>query len=101
MDNYDVLILPSHREGYPGVIIEAFALGMPVIATKLPGIMEMCENNKNALLIDIKNSQQLVQAIHSIDNEKYQVLHSHAQKSFENFNSFYQTDLFLKRIKEI
>ena len=99
MDNYDVLILPSHREGYPGVIIEAFALGMPVIATKLPGIMEMCEDNKNALLIDIKNSQQLVQAIHSIDNERYQILHNHAQKSFENFNSFYQTDLFLERIK--
>jgi len=47
MDKYDVLLLPSYREGYPGVIIEAFALGIPVIATKLPGILEMCEDKKN------------------------------------------------------
>ena len=98
MDTYDVLILPSHREGYPGVIIEAFALGIPVIATKLSGIMEMCQDNKNSLLIEVKDTQQLIQAIQNIDNKNYQILHKNAQKSFENFNSHYQTNLFLKHI---
>ena len=98
MNKYDVLILPSHREGYPGVIIEAFALGIPVIATKLPGIMEMCQDNKNSLLIEAKDSQQLIQAIKNIDNENYQILHKNAKKSFKNFNSYYQTNLFLKHI---
>lgn len=99
MDKYDVLILPSHREGYPGVIIEAFALGIPVIATKLPGIMEMCENNQNSILIDVKNSQQLLEAIKSITDEQYIKLHQNAKKAFKNFNSHTQTTLFLERIK--
>ncbi len=98
MNSYDVLILPSHIEGYPGVIIEAFALGMPVIATKLQGIMEMCTDNKNSLLIDVQKPEQLLEAIKSIDNEKYDHLHKGAIESFSNFNSHIQTDLFLKRI---
>ena len=98
MDKYDVLILPSHREGYPGVIIEAFARGIPIIATKLQGIMEMCEDNKNSLLIDIKESQQLVRAIKSIDNQKYQYLQKGAIQAFSNFNNKEQTLLFLSSI---
>ncbi len=98
MDRYDVLILPSYKEGYPGVIIEAFALGIPVIATKLPGIMEMCEHNQNSILIDSKSSQQLLEAIKSIDDKIYSHLQKGAIKSFSNFNSRIQTNLFLKHI---
>ena len=98
MDKYNVLILPSHREGYPGVIIEAFALGIPVIATKLSGIMEMCQDNKNALLIDVKKPQQLLNAIKSINKEQYFHLQQEAAKTFINFNSQIQTNLYLKKI---
>ena len=101
MDLYDILILPSHREGYPGVIIEAYALSMPVIATKLAGILEICEHNKNALLVDVKNTQQLIEAIKSLDNAKYHILQKNAQKMFKHFNSRIQTELFLKRINLI
>lgn len=98
LDSYDVLILPSHREGYPGVIIEAFSLGIPVIATKLQGISEMVEDGMNGLLIDVKSSAQLKNAIESINYETYAVLSENALKSFSNFNSEEQTNLFLKRI---
>jgi len=98
LNTYDVLILPSYREGYPGVIIEAFSLGIPVIATKLEGIMEMVEENINGLLIDVKNSQQLKDAIESITQEQYTILSNNALKSFSNFDSSEQTNLFLKKI---
>ena len=98
LDTYDILILPSHREGYPGVIIEAFSLGIPVIATKLQGVMEMIEDGVNGLLIDIKNAQQLKSAIESIDKQAYDLLSQNALKSYLYFNSQEQTSLFLKRI---
>ena len=101
MNQYDVLVLPSHREGYPGVIIEAFSLGIPIIATKLSGIMEMCEDNKNALLIDVKQPKQLLTAIQSIEKELYIKLQKESAKSFMNFNSKIQTDLFLERINRV
>jgi glycosyltransferase involved in cell wall biosynthesis len=37
----DVLLLPSHREGLPGVVLEALASGVPVLATDLPGLREL------------------------------------------------------------
>lgn len=99
LNNYDVLILPSHREGYPGVIIEAFSLGIPVIATKLEGILEMVEDNKNGFLFNTGNIEQLVKCIENTNMENYDRLSLEAQKSFVNFNSDIQTNNFLKRIE--
>jgi glycosyltransferase involved in cell wall biosynthesis len=36
-----VLLLPSRREGLPGVVLEALAAGVPVLATRLPGLSEL------------------------------------------------------------
>lgn len=58
----DVLILPSYREGVPNVVLESFASGTPVIATKVGGIPEVVTSD-TGLLIDAKNSQQLYNAI--------------------------------------
>jgi glycosyltransferase involved in cell wall biosynthesis len=41
--NYDALVLPSYAEGYPGVIIEAFAAGLPVVVSNLTSISEMVD----------------------------------------------------------
>ncbi len=98
MVNYDVLLLPSYREGYPGVLIEAMSLGLPAIATNLEGIKEMIEDEKNGLLIDVKSSKQLEKAIVEISEKQYIDLSKNALKSFNNYDSVEQTDLFLKRI---
>jgi glycosyltransferase involved in cell wall biosynthesis len=39
----DVLLLPSHWEGQPGVVLEALAAGVPVVANDLPGVREIAE----------------------------------------------------------
>jgi len=98
MNKYDILLLPSYREGYPGVIIEAFSLGIPVIATKLEGIKEMIKDKKNGLLIDKKSAKQLKKAIMEINENQYSDLSKNALKSFNNYDSVQQTNLFLKRI---
>ena len=98
LNKYDVLLLPSYKEGYPGIIIEAFSLGIPVIATKLTGIMEMVDNKKDGLLIDPHNSDQLVEAINKIDKDLYRKLSDEARKSFDNFNSKVQIEHFIKNI---
>lgn len=52
LSRYDVLVLPTkwHSEGYPGVIIEAMSLGLPVIATRFRAIPELVEDRANGLL---------------------------------------------------
>lgn len=59
----DVFVLPSHREGLPRSIIEAMAMGKPIIATNIRGCREQVFPNKNGLLVEKENTDQLSIAI--------------------------------------
>ena len=56
-------ILPSHREGLPGSLMEAAACGRAMIATDVPGCREIVINNQTGLLVGIEDPQALAQAI--------------------------------------
>lgn len=46
----DVLVLASHSEGLPVVVMEALAAGVPVVATAVGGIPELIDDNRNGIL---------------------------------------------------
>jgi glycosyltransferase involved in cell wall biosynthesis len=56
-------ILPSHREGLPGSLMEAAACGRAMIATDAPGCREIVIDDQTGLLVGIEDSQALAQAI--------------------------------------
>jgi len=60
---FDVFVLPSLKEGFPWVIIEAMAAQSAIIATKVGAIPEIIENKLDGLLIEPKNSQKLAEKI--------------------------------------
>lgn len=55
----DVFCLPSHREGFPTVIVEAFACGRPVVATKVDGVPEAITNDTIGTLVEPGNAEEL------------------------------------------
>ena len=57
------LVLPSFAEGLPVVIMEAMALGRPVIATYIAGIPELVEPGRNGWLIPAGAVEPLVEAM--------------------------------------
>jgi glycosyltransferase involved in cell wall biosynthesis len=59
----DVLALPSIREGQPMVILEAFACGVPVIASAVGGIPETVTAGKTGYLLDAPSSDELARHI--------------------------------------
>ncbi len=98
---YDVLILPSHREGYPGVIIEAFMAGRAVLSTKLPSIEEMVQNEKNGILVEPKNVDDLLKGIKYFNKNNYNAFSKNAYNSFDEYDSLVQTKKFLKIIEKL
>ncbi|WP_455207576.1 glycosyltransferase family 4 protein [Kaarinaea lacus] len=59
----DALVLTSLSEGKPNVVLEAFASGVPVIASNIDGVREMIGNNKNGLLFDPENDEMLTERL--------------------------------------
>jgi glycosyltransferase involved in cell wall biosynthesis len=68
MDQSDVLIVPSHSEGMPNVILEGMSRGLAVIATNV-GAVRALVNNENGYLIEALSEDQLRSAIQkAVDN---------------------------------
>jgi glycosyltransferase involved in cell wall biosynthesis len=51
------LLIPSRSEGLPRVAIEAFAAGVPVIASRVGGLPELVEHGVNGLLVDVDDAE--------------------------------------------
>lgn len=63
LQNADIFILPSHHEGMPISILEAMAAGLPVIATRVGGIPDLIENDKNGILVNSQSPAELADAM--------------------------------------
>lgn len=95
---YDYLVLPTFSEGYPGIIIEAFAVGMPVIATPVGGIPEMIRDRENGRLIPPRQPKILAETIRSITDEDFQREAQNALASFGIYDAEKVNDKILEKI---
>jgi glycosyltransferase involved in cell wall biosynthesis len=55
----DVFVLPSHREGFPNVVLEAAAMELPVITTDAIGCIDSVVDNKTGFIVPRKNVEKL------------------------------------------
>ena len=66
--SYDALVLPSYREGYPGVVLEAFGAGLPVVVSRLAGICEIVDSTCG-IFVEPGDSSALQRAMTSLSND--------------------------------
>ncbi len=59
----DVLVLPSHREGFPRVPMEASAMSVPCVVSDIRGCREVVEHGRNGLRVPVRDAQALAEAI--------------------------------------
>jgi glycosyltransferase involved in cell wall biosynthesis len=82
----DCVVLPSYREGVPRTLMEASAMGRPVVATDVPGCREVVENGVNGLLCDSHSAaslaQQLAQML-ELDRVERQAMAERGRKKIE------------------
>jgi glycosyltransferase involved in cell wall biosynthesis len=67
MPNYygimNIVVLPSYREGFPYVVLEASAMGLPIVATRVTGCTDAVINGVTGTLVPPRNIQGMVEAI--------------------------------------
>ena len=78
----DALVLPSWREGFPNVVIEAGAMELASIVTDINGSREIVSNHKNGLVVPAKDAESLYCAMKSLVDrpERIQIFASKARK---------------------
>jgi len=67
MPNYygimNIVVLPSYREGFPYVVLEASAMGLPIVATRVTGCTDAVINGVTGTLVPPRDIQGMVEAI--------------------------------------
>lgn len=66
----DIFTLPSYREGFGSVIVEAEAMGIPVVATNIPGPIDAMVNNKTGILVRKGDVQSLKKGLEKLISDK-------------------------------
>jgi glycosyltransferase involved in cell wall biosynthesis len=68
MRTFDVVVLPSLHEGVPMVLLEAMAIGVPIVASEVGGIPEVVADGKEATLIPPQDPQAIVRVLRTLRN---------------------------------
>ena len=94
-----IICLPSYREGLPRVLIEAASSGLPIITTDVPGCREIVKNNFNGILVQVKNSNAIADAIITLLKEPQLINYMGANGRKLAMNEFNEENFIKNSIK--
>ena len=63
MKQADIFVLPSLSEGFPNVILEAMACGLPIVASRVGGIPDIITNNHSGYMVEVKDTNDIANKI--------------------------------------
>lgn len=100
----DLLVLPTLREGLPIVLLEAAAMEVPVIATRVTGCVDAVVDGKTGILVEKNNMEQLYKAIQLlIRNEELRNQYGRQARSWvrTNYNDLFLIEAHLHMYKKL
>lgn len=95
----DILLLPSYREGFGTVVIEAAAMSVPAIGTDIYGLSDAIVDGKTGLLVPVKNVDKLAKAINLLlhdDDLRLEMGISARRRVEEEFSHIHTSELLIE-----
>jgi glycosyltransferase involved in cell wall biosynthesis len=99
----DIFVLPTHSEGFPTVISEAMDFGLPIVTTRIRGMVDHLQDGVNAILIEPGRLDQLVAAISKIwrDEELRLAMASANREAVAKFEPHLVVTDYLRAIHDV
>ncbi len=97
----DVIVLPSYREGIPRVILEAMAMGKPVITTDVAGCRETVVHGENGFVVPVKNAEALSLAMSTMMESTESELTKMGELSRKRALQFFDEKIITSRYQSI
>ena len=70
LNESDIYIITSDYEGLPLSVLEAMSCGLPIVATKAGGVVDIVKDGENGILVEVGNVEELINAIMKIIQDK-------------------------------
>ena len=105
LQRYDALVLPTHYggEGYPGVILEAYSVGIPVISTRWRAIPEIVDESSGMLIDDPDSASALSEAIQEFARhpERLATLREGARRKARELSDDVWVPIYVKILRDL
>lgn len=101
IEDSDVVVLPSYREGLPRTMLEAIAMARPIITTDVPGCREVIDDKINGYMIPVQDSKSLGEAITSFYNLSEEEFQQMGQHGHNMANTKFSCDVINKEYLSI
>lgn len=95
----DVFVLPSLSEGFPVVILEAMAMGLPIIASRVRGLPEIIKEGENGFLVEPRNPRDIAEKINILltnDDLRANMFRNNKEKAKE-----YSWENIIKKLERV
>ncbi|WP_322549063.1 glycosyltransferase family 4 protein [Flavobacterium psychraquaticum] len=100
----NALVFPSYREGFPNVVMQAGAMGLPSIVSDINGCNEIIVENHNGMIIPVKNTKAIFEAMKEMIENKtlYNEMKQNARKRIAaNYEQKVVWNAILKEYKSL
>lgn len=98
LSSYDVMLFPTfwYGEGFPGVVIDAFIAGLPVIISDWNFNTEIIENEKTGIVVKSNDVDALLDAMKAMLDKKYNI--KEMSRNCRNKAKSYDSDIVLSKV---